>query len=84
MLIAYEDKRFYDHGGVDWSSMLRAGLQFVGAGVHIVSGGSTLTMQVARLIDPTPTRDLTAKIRQMVFAGELERALSKQDILSSI
>ena len=82
MLIGYEDKNFFDHDGIDWPSMVRAGLQFIGAGGHIVSGGSTLTMQVARLIDAAPTRSLAAKIRQMGFAGELEKKLSKQQILT--
>ena len=43
MLVAYEDRHFEDHGGIDWPSMLRAAGQFVLAGGHIVSGGSTLT-----------------------------------------
>ncbi|MCB9992875.1 MAG: penicillin-binding protein 1C [Hyphomicrobiaceae bacterium] len=81
MLIAYEDGHFYDHDGVDWMSMVRAGLQFIGAGGHVVSGGSTLTMQVARLIDETPTRSLAAKVRQIVFAERLEDSLSKDQIL---
>ncbi len=82
MLIAYEDKNFYVHQGIDWPAMLRAGLQFIGAGGHIVSGGSTLTMQVARLIDETPTHNFAAKLRQMSFAGILESRLNKQDILT--
>ncbi|HWA18744.1 MAG TPA: penicillin-binding protein 1C, partial [Devosia sp.] len=81
MLLAYEDHRFMDHSGIDWSSMLRAGLQFAGAGGHIVSGGSTLTMQVARLIENEKTRSLSAKLKQMVHADVLERQLSKADIL---
>jgi penicillin-binding protein 1C len=81
MLIAYEDKNFYVHQGIDWPSMLRAGLQFIGAGGHIVSGGSTLSMQVARLIDETSTRNFSGKIRQIAYAGKLERNLTKADIL---
>ena len=50
MLVAYEDKRFRDHHGVDPVAMLRASLQFATSG-HIVSGGSTLTMQLARLME---------------------------------
>jgi len=45
MLLAYEDARFYQHNGVDWRALTRAGLQLAERG-HIVSGGSTLTMQV--------------------------------------
>ncbi|HEY4199175.1 MAG TPA: penicillin-binding protein 1C [Devosiaceae bacterium] len=82
MLIGYEDQNFETHGGIDWSSMLRAATQFAGAGGHIVSGGSTLTMQVARLIEAEPTRNLSAKIRQMVHAETLEHQLSKEQILT--
>jgi len=81
MLIAYEDQRFREHGGVDWSSMVRAAGQFALAGGRIVSGGSTLTMQVARLIEGEPTRNLAGKVRQMVHAEALERQLGKDDIL---
>ena len=81
MLIAYEDRGFASHDGIAWSSMLRAAGQFVGAGGHVVSGGSTLTMQVARLIEGEPTRNAWGKLRQMVHAGALERDLSKDDIL---
>ena len=51
MLLAYEDQRFYDHRGIDPLALLRAAGQFVGNG-RIVSGASTLSMQVARLIEP--------------------------------
>ncbi|MHA6690178.1 penicillin-binding protein 1C [Devosia sp. A449] len=81
MLIAYEDRGFAEHGGIAWSSMLRAASQFVGAGGRVVSGGSTLTMQVARLIEGQPTRDAWGKLRQMVHADRLERALDKDQIL---
>ena len=82
MLLAYEDQDFESHHGIDWSAMVRAAGQFVLAGGKIVSGGSTLTMQVARLIEATPTRSPLAKIRQMVHADALESALSKDDILT--
>jgi penicillin-binding protein 1C len=82
MLIAYEDQHFFTHQGVDWEAMVRAAGQFVGAGGQIVSGGSTLTMQVARLIEGGATRDPMAKLRQIVHAEALERSLSKQQILT--
>jgi len=53
LLKAYEDRRFDDHHGVDPLAMGRAALQYASAG-HVVSGGSTLTMQVARLLEPRP------------------------------
>lgn len=81
MLIAYEDRGFADHGGIAWTSMLRAAVQFVGAGGNVVSGGSTLTMQVARLIEGQPTRNLWGKLRQMVHASQLEQHLDKSAIL---
>ena len=81
MLIAYEDRGFAEHDGIAWSSMLRAVGQFVMAGGHVVSGGSTLTMQVARLIEGEPTRDVWGKLRQMVHADRLEHELSKDEII---
>ncbi|MEO5808439.1 penicillin-binding protein 1C [Devosia sp.] len=82
MLLAYEDRHFEQHGGIEWSSMFRAAGQYLGAGGHIVSGGSTLTMQVARLIEGEPTRNLGGKIRQMVHADALEHQLTKDQILT--
>lgn len=81
MLVAYEDRGFAGHHGVEWGAMLRAAGQYVGAGGNVVSGGSTLTMQVARLIEGGATRNLWGKLRQMVHADSLERQLSKEQIL---
>jgi penicillin-binding protein 1C len=80
LLKTYEDHRFDHHGGVDWRALIRASLQFASSG-HIVSGGSTLTMQVARLLEPREERSLSAKLRQIARAFELESRLSKRDIL---
>jgi penicillin-binding protein 1C len=80
MLLAYEDKRFYQHAGVDLRSMTRAVLQAVKNG-RIVSGGSTLTMQVARLLEEGTTGQVGGKLRQMRVALALERRLSKDQIL---
>jgi penicillin-binding protein 1C len=79
-LLTYEDKRFYQHRGVDPLALMRAAFQLLTHG-RIVSGGSTLTMQVARLLEPRQKRSLDAKLRQAVRALELEWALSKDDIL---
>ena len=81
MLLAYEDRSFASHDGIAWTSMLRAAGQFIAAGGHVVSGGSTLTMQVARLIEGEPTRNAWGKLRQMVHARALEQSLSKDEIL---
>jgi penicillin-binding protein 1C len=79
-LLAYEDKRFFQHRGVDPFAMLRAAYQLAAHG-RIVSGGSTLSMQVARLLEPRQRRSVDAKLRQIVRAIELEWTLSKDEIL---
>jgi len=81
LLLAYEDQRFYSHGGVDPLALARAAFQLVTRG-HIVSGGSTITMQLARLMEPRRERSLYAKLRQIVRAIELERRLNKDQILN--
>ncbi|GHF41675.1 penicillin-binding protein 1C [Seohaeicola zhoushanensis] len=80
MLLRYEDKRFLTHQGVDPLALLRAVGQAVVNG-DTVSGGSTLTMQVARLIEDGPTGRWAGKLRQMRVALALERRLSKDEIL---
>ncbi|MEI4481658.1 MULTISPECIES: penicillin-binding protein 1C [unclassified Phyllobacterium] len=80
MLIAYEDQRFMNHRGVDPLALGRAAFQLVTNG-RIVSGASTLSMQVARLIEPREGRSLTAKFQQVVRALQIERRLSKSQIL---
>src|SRR6478672_5955194 len=80
LLLTYEDRRFREHGGVDPLALGRAALQLVARG-HIVSGGSTITMQLARLMEPRRERSVNAKLRQMVRAIEIERQLSKDEIL---
>lgn len=80
LLIAYEDKRFWDHGGVDLWAMARAVRQAVVNG-RIISGGSTLTMQVARLLEDSGTGQFSGKFRQMRVAWALERRLTKAQIL---
>ena len=80
LLLAYEDRRFYEHGGIDPLALGRAALQLVTSG-HIVSGGSTITMQLARLMEPRRERSVYAKLRQMVRAVQIERQLGKDQIL---
>lgn len=80
MLVAYEDQRFYDHHGVDPWALLRSGWQLVSNG-RIVSGASTLSMQVARLIEPRADRSFSAKFLQAARALQIERRLSKAEIL---
>lgn len=80
MLRAYEDARFDRHVGIDPLAFARAGWQWLRAG-HIVSGASTLSMQVARLVEPRAGRSLAAKLRQAVRAVEIERRLGKEGVL---
>lgn len=81
MLLAFEDRRFYQHGGIDTRAVVRAGLQALSHG-RLVSGASTLTMQVARLVENRHERSLSRKLRQMVRALQLEEKLTKKDILN--
>lgn len=80
MLIRFEDKRFADHHGVDFIAVLRAAGQAVWHG-QVVSGGSTLTMQVARLIEDGSTGRWHGKLRQIRVAWALERQFRKDEIL---
>lgn len=78
-LIAIEDKRFYAHWGVDPLAVMRAGASALRAG-EIVSGASTITMQTARLLEPRP-RTVGSKLIEMLRAAQIERRLSKREIL---
>lgn len=79
-LLAYEDRRFWQHAGVDAWALLRAAGQAL-ATRRLQSGASTLSMQVARLLTGTPTRSLSGKLRQIRFALALERQLTKTQVL---
>jgi penicillin-binding protein 1C len=79
-LLAYEDKRFESHFGVDPLALARAALQLIRSR-HVVSGGSTITMQVARLLEPRRARSVLAKLREIIRAIEIEQILSKDEIL---
>ena len=82
LLLAYEDRRFREHDGVDPLALLRAAFQLVTRG-HIVSGGSTITMQLARLMEePIHHRSFYAKLHQIVRALEIEHTLNKDEILN--
>ncbi|SFV62009.1 Multimodular transpeptidase-transglycosylase [hydrothermal vent metagenome] len=81
LLLSYEDHRFYSHYGVDPLAMFRALGQWLRFG-HIVSGGSTITMQLAKLLHPRP-RTLSAKLIEMFRAVQLEQYYSKDKILEA-
>ena len=77
--IAAEDERFYSHDGVDLVAVGRASLQNLES-QRVVSGASTLTMQLCRMLDPRP-RSLTAKLIESTRALQAEREFSKEQIL---
>ncbi len=80
-LIAVEDKRFWFHPGVDPLALSRATMTWVRSG-RVTSGGSTITMQLARLIEPRP-RTVPSKLVEILRALQIERRLSKRQILSA-
>lgn len=80
-IIAFEDKRFYSHWGVDVQALGRALWQNTTSG-HRVSGGSTLTMQVMRLSRQNPPRTLWEKCKEIVLATRLEWSYNKTQILA--
>ncbi|HXH73058.1 MAG TPA: penicillin-binding protein 1C [Mariprofundaceae bacterium] len=80
-IIQFEDKRFEMHPGVDPLALGRAIYQNLAAG-HVVSGASTLSMQVIRLARHNPGRTLTEKLIELVMAVRLELGHSKRDILA--
>lgn len=88
-LVLAEDKDFYTHGGVDWKAMVAAAWSNVTHRGKGIRGASTLTMQLAGLLDPAlkPARDgsrsLGQKWEQMAAARELENAWSKAQILEA-
>ncbi len=79
-LLNYEDRWFYYHPGVNIFALMRASWQRLSSG-RIISGGSTITMQVARLIDPH-SRSIPGKIKQIFRAFQLEWHFSKKQILT--
>lgn len=79
-LLTYEDRWFYQHPGVNPLALVRATWQNL-TGTRVVSGGSTLSMQVARLLDPH-SRTFHGKLRQLWRTAQLEWHLSKAEILN--
>jgi penicillin-binding protein 1C len=77
-LVATEDRHFWHHPGINPISLLRASVQDLRAG-RIVSGGSTLTMQAARLLEPRP-RTVRSKLIEIARALQLEWHFSKREI----
>ena len=80
IFLAAEDKRFFSHCGVDFSAVVRAALQNI-RNAQRVSGASTVTMQLARIVVPAKKRTLAAKLNEAWNALRIERRLSKNEIL---
>jgi penicillin-binding protein 1C len=75
--LAQEDRRFYSHHGVDWLAIMRASIQNRKAG-RIVRGGSTITMQLAKLINQDNSLTLSRKLKDVFYAYRIEAKLSKK------
>ncbi|HUR40330.1 MAG TPA: penicillin-binding protein 1A [Verrucomicrobiae bacterium] len=78
--LASEDDRFFEHPGVDWQGLARAAFKVLTTGEKS-QGGSTITMQLARNVFLSSERTYTRKAREILLALQIERDLSKQDIL---
>lgn len=78
--IAAEDRRFYQHNGVDFQSIVRAGASNLLAG-DVVEGASTITQQLARIVYLNQERTFGRKLQEAMLAQKIERELSKQQIL---
>ncbi len=81
-VIAIEDSRFYQHPGVDWRGVTRAVWLLATTRDHRVPGGSTITQQVAREFFLSTEYSYSRKLREMALALEIERELSKDEILT--
>lgn len=80
-LIAIEDERFWFHPGVDPLALARASISYARAG-RVTQGGSTITMQLARLLEPRP-RTIQSKLIEIIRAIQIECRMSKREILSA-
>ena len=79
--VSVEDKKFYEHGGVDYWAILRAGLQYVKHHGEITQGGSTITQQLVRNVFISQEVTMNRKIREMFYAMEMEKRYTKDQIL---
>ncbi|WP_455539987.1 transglycosylase domain-containing protein [Terrisporobacter sp.] len=77
-LVAAEDERFYEHNGVDFKGLLRAGVNFIKGNKQ---GGSTIPMQVSKMLITSQEVSVTRKIKDIYYAYEMSKTVSKDDIL---
>jgi penicillin-binding protein 1A len=80
-IISAEDERFYEHWGVDFRGLARAAYELISTGSK-QSGGSTITMQVARNFFLTSERTYTRKLNEIILSFKIEHELSKQEIMA--
>lgn len=81
IFLVTEDRKFYDHSGIDYKSVLRAVIELIKNEGDITQGGSTITQQLARNIYLTHEVTLSRKLSEVFIARELEDRYSKDDIL---
>ena len=82
-ITAIEDRRFFEHGGLDIRGVARAILSFTSRGrIHFQQGGSTITQQLVKNVYLTPEKTLQRKFNEAILAVALEQRLSKQDIFA--
>jgi penicillin-binding protein 1A len=79
-VISAEDDQFFTHQGINLASIIRAAIVNARAG-HVVQGGSTITQQVAKSLLLTPDRTFVRKAKELILASQIERNLTKQQIL---
>ena len=80
-VLAIEDRRFFEHGGIDAFGVIRAAWQNAVEG-RVVAGGSTISQQVAKLVFLSPERSVRRKIQEAMLAFWLEREFTKEEILT--
>lgn len=80
-VIATEDRKFFQHSGIDYFGIIRAAVKNQLAG-RIVQGGSTITQQLVKIIFLSPERKIKRKIQEALLAIKLEQAYSKEEILA--
>lgn len=79
-ILAAEDERYFEHGGIDYIGVLRAIISNIISG-HIQSGASTITMQVTRNFFLSSKRTYSRKFEELMLADKMERSISKEQIL---
>ncbi len=79
-VISIEDRRFYEHNGIDYKGIIRAAYENFTAGT-VVQGGSTITQQLAKITLLTPEQTLERKLKEVSIASQIEREYSKDEIL---